>query len=79
MKTTEERVRDIIVEQKNLLSPSLVKPETKFFEDLGFDSLDNIEVVMAVEDEFGIEIVDEDAEKLTNVEKLVAYIDGKKK
>ena len=78
MKTTEERVRDIIVEQKDLLDPSQVTPKTNFFEDLGIDSLDRIEIIIDLEEEFDIDISDEDAEELTNVEKLVAYIDSKK-
>ena len=62
----EAKVKDIIVEQLGV-SADQVKPEAKFIEDLGADSLDTVELVMAFEEEFGIEVPDEDAEKLQSV------------
>ena len=60
----EDKVKDIIVEQLGV-NPEQVTPEASFIEDLGADSLDTVELVMAFEEEFGAEIPDEDAEKLT--------------
>ena len=71
-----DKVRDIIVEQLGV-NPEQVTPEAKFIEDLGADSLDTVELVMALEDEFGIEIPDEDAEKLTNVGAVIKYLKDK--
>ena len=62
-KTIEQRVKDIIVEQLGV-NADQVTPEAKFIEDLGADSLDTVELVMALEEEFGHEIPDEQAEKL---------------
>ena len=62
----EEKVKEIIVEQLGV-NAEQVTPEASFIEDLGADSLDTVELVMAFEEEFGAEIPDEDAEKLTNV------------
>ena len=59
----EDKVKDIIVEQLGV-NPEQVTPEASFIEDLGADSLDTVELVMAFEEEFGAEIPDEDAEKL---------------
>ena len=67
-KTIEQRVKDIIVEQLGVKADQ-VTPEAKFIEDLGADSLDIVELIMALEEEFGSEIPDEQAEKLLN-EKL---------
>ena len=53
----------------------LVKPEASFVDDLGADSLDTVELVMALEEEFGIEIPDEEAEKITHVKEAIAYIE----
>ena len=61
----EERVKKIIVEQLGVKEED-VKPEASFVEDLGADSLDTVELVMALEEEFDIEIPDEEAEKITN-------------
>ena len=55
-----------------------VKPESKFVEDLGADSLDLVELIMAFEDKFGIEISDEEAEKMVTVKDVLDYIDSKK-
>jgi acyl carrier protein len=71
----EEKVKDIIVEQLSV-GADLVKPEAKFIEDLGADSLDTVELVMAFEEEFDIEVPDEEAEKLTSVGDVTRYIEG---
>ena len=71
----EEKVKKIIVEQLGV-EESQVNPEAKFIEDLGADSLDTVELVMALEEEFGIEIPDEDAEKITRVKEAIEYIEG---
>ncbi len=74
----EERVKQIISEQLGV-KPEEIKPESHFIEDLGADSLDTVELVMALEEEFGIEIPDEDAEKLTTVGEAIKYIEEKAK
>lgn len=73
-KTIEQRIKDIIVEQLGV-TPEQVTPEAKFIEDLGADSLDTVELVMALEEEFGSEIPDEEAEKLTSVGDVIRYIE----
>lgn len=75
MATVEEKVKHIIVEQLGV-DQDEVKAESSFVEDLGADSLDVVELVMALEEEFGLEIGDEDAEKLTTVKKAVEYIES---
>lgn len=72
--STEERVKNIIVEQLGV-KPEQVTPDAKFIEDLGADSLDTVELVMALEEEFGNEIPDEQAEKLQSVGDVIKYID----
>jgi acyl carrier protein len=76
MATLEERVKKIIVEQLGVEEDE-VTPEASFVEDLGADSLDTVELVMALEEEFEIEIPDEDAEKILTVGKALDYIKGK--
>jgi acyl carrier protein len=73
-KTIEQRVKDIIVEQLGV-NPDQVTPDAKFLEDLGADSLDTVELVMALEEEFGNEIPDEQAEKLQSVGDVIKYIE----
>lgn len=77
-KSIEQRVKDIIVEQLGV-KPEQVTPEAKFIEDLGADSLDTVELVMALEEEFGQEIPDEEAEKLQSVGDVIKYIEEKQK
>ena len=75
--STEEKVKNIIVEQLGVNADQVV-PGAKFIEDLGADSLDTVELVMAFEEEFEIEVPDEEAEKLTSVGDVVKYIDDNK-
>ena len=75
-KSIEEKVKDIIVEQLGV-NPEQVTPGASFIEDLGADSLDTVELVMAFEEEFSIEVPDEDDEKLQKVGDVVTYIEGK--
>jgi len=79
MPSVEERVKQIIVEQLGV-DEAEVTPTASFVDDLGADSLDVVELVMAFEEAFGIEIPDEDAEKIATVKDAVAYIEkhGKK-
>lgn len=72
-----EQVKEVVVEQLNA-NPDEVKPESRFVEDLGADSLDVVELVMALEEKFGIEIPDEDAEKIQTVADAVKYIEEHK-
>ena len=69
-----DRIIKIIVEQLGV-NEDQIKPEAKFIEDLGADSLDTVELVMALEEEFGTEIPDEEAEKLQSVGDVVKYIE----
>lgn len=73
----EEKVKEIISRQLGV-SMSEIVPEASFVEDLGADSLDTVELVMAFEEAFGIEIPDEDAEKIAKVKDAVDYINKKK-
>jgi len=77
-KSIEQRVKDIIVEQLGVKSEQ-VTPEAKFIEDLGADSLDTVELVMALEEEFGNEIPDEQAEKLQSVGDVIKYVEDQQK
>jgi acyl carrier protein len=71
--TVEKRVKEIIVEQLGVSEDEVVS-EASFIDDLGADSLDTVELVMALEEEFDIEIPDEDAEKIHTVQDAVNYI-----
>lgn len=71
-----ERIRSIIVEQLGV-SMEEVTPEASFIEDLGADSLDIVELIMALEEEYDMEIPDEDAEKIQTVEDVISYVQGK--
>ncbi|HUU49342.1 MAG TPA: acyl carrier protein [Nitrospinota bacterium] len=73
MASTEERVKDIIVEQLGV-DRDEVTSEASFIEDLGADSLDTVELVMALEEEFDIEIPDEEAEKISTVGEAIEHI-----
>jgi len=73
-KPVEERVKEIIVEQLGVEEDEVL-PAAKFIEDLGADSLDTVELVMALEEEFGHEIPDEEAEKLQSVGDVIKYIE----
>ena len=70
-----ERVKKVVVEQLSV-DENIVTPEASFTADLGADSLDTVELVMAFEDEFGCEIPDEEAEKIATVQDAVDYIDA---
>ncbi|OPX29822.1 MAG: acyl carrier protein [Candidatus Omnitrophica bacterium 4484_171] len=74
----EEKIKSIIAEQLGVKKEE-IKPESSFIDDLGADSLDTVELVMALEEEFGIEIPDEDAEKMTTVGDAIKYIEEKAK
>ncbi|GDX09009.1 acyl carrier protein [Verrucomicrobiota bacterium] len=75
-KSISEKVKDIIVEQLGV-NPEQVTESASFIEDLGADSLDTVELVMAFEEEFSVEVPDEDAEKLQTVGNVVDYIEKK--
>ena len=77
-KSIEQRVKEIIVEQLGV-NADQVTPDAKFIEDLGADSLDTVELIMALEEEFGIEVPDEEAEKLVSVGDVTRYIEENKK
>jgi acyl carrier protein len=78
MTTVQPKVKEVIVEQLGV-DPERVKIEASFIDDLGADSLDIVELVMAMEEEFGIEIPDEDAEKLKTVGDVSNYLQAKGK
>jgi acyl carrier protein len=71
--SVEKRVKDIICEQLGVEEDEIT-PDAKFIEDLGADSLDTVELVMAFEEEFGLDIKDEDAEKILTVQDAINYI-----
>lgn len=70
----EDRIKDIIVEQLGV-SIAEVVPEASFIDDLGADSLDIVELVMAIEEEFGLEIPDDDAEKIQTIGDAISYVE----
>lgn len=74
--SVEEDVKKIIIEKLGV-KPEEVTHEARFIDDLGADSLDTVELIMALEEKFGVEVPDEDAEKLTTVGKAVEYIEKK--
>ena len=78
MSDSAEKVQKIIVDQLGVEAAN-VRPEASFVEDLGADSLDLTELIMAMEEEFDIEIADEDAQKIQKVQDAVAYIEKNKK
>ena len=74
--STLDKVKDVIMDKLGV-EDSKINMEASFINDLGADSLDTVELIMEFEEEFGIEIPDEDAEKMTTVGAAVEYIDGK--
>ena len=74
VENVQERVKNIIVEQLGV-EPDQVKPEAQFVNDLGADSLDTVELIMTLEEEFNIEIPDEKAEKIKTVGEAIEYIE----
>lgn len=77
MSDIETKVKEIIAEQLSVPAEKII-PEAKFIDDLGADSLDLVELVMAFEEEFGIEVPDEDSEKLVTVQDAIQYIQNAK-
>ncbi len=78
MSNIEQRVKKIVAEQLGV-NEAEVKNESSFVNDLGADSLDTVELVMALEEEFGVEIPDEDAEKITSVQQAIDYVNAHNK
>ena len=78
MDSIEERVCDLVVEQLGVSQDQVTK-KASFVDDLGADSLDTVELVMAFEEEFGIDIPDEDAEKMASVSDAIAYLEENSK
>ncbi|HHS48530.1 MAG TPA: acyl carrier protein [Desulfurella acetivorans] len=76
MSSIADQVKEIIKEQLGVEKEE-IKPEAKFIEDLGADSLDTVELVMAMEEKFGIEIPDSDAEKILTVQDAINYIESR--
>jgi acyl carrier protein len=74
MSSVLDRVKKVVIEQLNV-EEDQVKPEANFQQDLGADSLDTVELVMALEEEFGCEIPDEDAEKIATIQDAVNYVE----
>jgi acyl carrier protein len=75
MSSIEERVKKIIVEQLGVADDQ-VTPDASFVDDLGADSLDTVELVMALEEEFDVEIPDDQAESITTVKEAVGFVEG---
>ncbi len=78
MENIEQRVKKIVAEQLGVKEEE-IKNESSFVDDLGADSLDTVELVMALEEEFETEIPDEDAEKITTVQQAIDYVKGNSK
>ena len=76
MSKNKERITEIIID-KLAIEESKITDDAKFIDDLGADSLDTVELIMQFEEEFGIEIPDEDADKITSVKDAVSYIDSR--
>ncbi len=76
MEDIQNRLKEIVVDRLDV-EEDQIKPEASFVEDLGADSLDIVELIMGIEEEFDIEIPDEDAEKLTNVGEAMNYVKEK--
>jgi len=74
----EDKVREIIVEQLGVSADEVV-PEASFIDDLGADSLDIVELVMAIEEEFALEIPDDDAEKIQTIQDAISYVEERVK
>lgn len=70
------KLKELVIDRLNV-EEEQIKPDASFVEDLGADSLDIVELIMGIEEEFDVEIPDEDAEKLTNVAEALAYVKGK--
>jgi acyl carrier protein len=70
------KLKELVIDRLNV-EEDQIKPDASFIEDLGADSLDIVELIMGIEEEFDVEIPDEDAEKLTNVGEALAYVKGK--
>ncbi|MDR1965236.1 MAG: acyl carrier protein [Synergistaceae bacterium] len=70
------KLKELVIDRLNV-EEDQIKPDASFVEDLGADSLDIVELIMGIEEEFDVEIPDEDAEKLTNVGEAMAYVKGK--
>ncbi|MFB0515508.1 MAG: acyl carrier protein [Candidatus Neomarinimicrobiota bacterium] len=75
MSNTLEKISEVIADKLGV-EPAKITPNAKFIDDLGADSLDTVELIMQLEDEFNLEIPDEEAEKLTTVGAVVEYIDS---
>ena len=73
--STLDKVKEVIIDKLGVEEDKIV-PEASFVEDLGADSLDTVELIMQLEEEFGIEIPDEEAEKMTTVKSVVDYIEA---
>lgn len=76
MEEVQSKLKEIVMDRLNA-EEEQIKPEASFVEDLGADSLDIVELIMGIEEEFDIEIPDEDAEKLTTVGEAMEYVKGK--
>ncbi|MCY4657964.1 MAG: acyl carrier protein [Gammaproteobacteria bacterium] len=71
----DQRIKNLVAKQLKI-DIDTIKDESSFEDDLGADSLDRVELIMAIEDEFGIAIVDEDAEEITTVKDAISYVEG---